>query len=402
MKLFVYRGPQPKQGSGVGAAMTKPSTGFLVLTVWLCGCGAGGVAADAGLDPDGGPPVADSGLPGADGGPAEDGGLPGADGGTAEDGGLPGDDGGVSLAARIAAATDTAQSGTNACASIQPFFWEVGDQSSRLGSGSVPSNMGTPTYTGSTLLPIASASKWIYGAYVVQLRQGQLTASDITFLTFRSGYTSFSRCLPTQTVDECVAYQNNGVHSPLSDGLFAYGGGHMEKHASLNGLGPLDNAGLAAAILAQLGSDVGPLVYSQPQLAGGIVSSADTYALFLRKILSGRLAMWAALGTEAVCTNPATCPQARNAPIPSTHSYHYSIGHWVEDDPVDGDGAFSSAGAFGFYPWIDATKRWYGIIARRDTSNTNDPNNPDAGGHGFASERCGRLIRRAWILGVAQ
>lgn len=317
----------------------------------------------------------------------------GSDGGT-------GPGGGIDLDARIAAATTTAQSTSNACAPIQPFYWEVGDETGRLASGSVPSS--NPTYTSTTLMSIASASKWLYGAYVVQLRQGQLSASDVTFLTFRSGYTHFTRCLAGQTVDECVAYANNGVHSALADGLFSYGGGHMEKHASLLGLGSLTGAGLADAIRSQLGADLTPLVYSQPQLAGGVVTNADTYAIFLRKILSGSLLMKAALGTHAVCTNPSTCGQALNTPVPQTESYHYSIGHWVEDDPVNGDGAFSSAGAFGFYPWIDASKTWYGIVARRDTTGTSDPGDPDSAGHGFASAECGQLIRAAWIDGAVR
>jgi len=303
---------------------------------------------------------------------------------------------------RVAAATATAESGQNACAPIQPFYWEVGDQAARLASGSVPAGPGSPVYTSSTLMSIASASKWLYGAYVVQLRQGQLSDSDITFLTFRSGYTAFTGCLATQTVDECVAYRTNGLHVPANDGFFSYGGGHMEKHASLNGLGAMGNAGLRTALQSELGVDITPLVYSQPQLAGGVVSDADAYAVFLRKILSGTLLMKAALGTHAVCTNPSTCPTARNTPIPPTESYHYSIGHWVEDDPVNGDSAFSSAGAFGFYPWIDASKSWYGIVARRDTSGTSDPGDPDAGGHGFASAQCGQLIRAAWMDGVAR
>ena len=31
-----------------------------------------------------------------------------------------------------------------------------------------------------------------------------------------------------------------------------------------------------------------------------------------------------------------------------------------------GDGAFSSPGLFGFYPWIDAGKTYYGVLARYD------------------------------------
>ena len=52
-------------------------------------------------------------------------------------------------------------------------------------------------------MAIASASKWLYGAYVVQWRHGQPSDDDVKFLTFRSGYTHFSRCLPGQTVDAC-------------------------------------------------------------------------------------------------------------------------------------------------------------------------------------------------------
>ncbi|MCG3189721.1 MAG: hypothetical protein LKCHEGNO_02218 [Burkholderiaceae bacterium] len=327
--------------------------------------------------------------------------LVGACGGGGAGGGGPLPPAPVDTSQRVAAATATAESGNNPCAPIQPFYWEVGDQNGRLASGSVPSNNGSPLYTGVSLMSIASASKWLYGAYVVQARQGQLTDDDIKYLTFRSGYTSFSRCLPSQTVLGCVNYQRNGAYDPATDGLFSYGGGHMEKHASLIGLGAMNNAALADEMRDKLGSDIA-LAYSQPQLAGGVVTSADAYAVFLRKVLAGGLSMKAALGTHAVCTNPATCAQARNTPVPSSESYHYSIGHWVEDDPLNGDGAFSSAGAFGFYPWIDASKTWYGIVAREDKGGINDPDNPDSAGHGFDSARCGQLIRAAWIDGVAR
>ena len=71
-------------------------------------------------------------------------------------------------------------------------------------------------------------------------------------------------------------------------------------------------------------------------------------------------------------------------------SWHYSIGQWVEDDPVSGDGAFSSPGAFGFYPWVDAGKSWYGIVARSVTNGY------------YESAQCGGLICKAWLTGVAQ
>lgn len=304
----------------------------------------------------------------------------------------------LTIAERRAAATATAQDDTNACAAIHPYYWEVGNEDSSLAAGSLTAPADTTVYGADTRMAIASASKWIYGAYVAQVRNGALTDEDITFLTFRSGYTSFSSCLPAQTVDECVAYQSNGVYHPLTDGKFSYGGGHMEKHASLNGLGPLYAPGLATEVASQLGAGI-DLGYSQPQLAGGVFTTPSDYARFLRRMLDGQLALGALLGTHAVCTNPATCPEALNTPVPGTESWDYSLGHWVETDPVVGDGAFSSAGAFGFYPWIDATRTWYGIVARvQATPGGQDPS--DSLGEGYRSVACGRLIRAAWVTGV--
>ncbi|MCC6173415.1 MAG: hypothetical protein IT481_15445 [Gammaproteobacteria bacterium] len=244
---------------------------------------------------------------------------------------------------RSEAATRTAESSSNACAPIRPFYWEIGDRNSSLASDLVNSTTDPTVYAADTRMAIASASKWIYAAYVAQLRAGSLSADDIRFLTFRSGFTSFSRCLPGQTVDECVAYQANGDYHPVADGLFSYGGGHMEKHASRIGLGPLGNASLANEIRAKIGADVA-LGYSQPQLAGGVVTTAGNYARFLRKLLGGELMLGSLLGAQAVCTNPATCQQTLNTPVPASESWSDSLGHWVEVDPVVGDGAFSSAG----------------------------------------------------------
>src|SRR5206468_10474115 len=96
-------------------------------------------------------------------------------------------------------------------------------------------------------------------------------------------------------------------------------------------------------------------------------TTAD-YARMLRKILAGDLKMHDALGMDPVCTN-ASVPGCNAVPGASPlnvtgEAWHYAMGHWVEDDPQVGDGAFSSAGAFGFYPWIDRGASFYGILAR--------------------------------------
>jgi hypothetical protein len=300
------------------------------------------------------------------------------------------------LAQRTLAATSTAQSSSNACSIIQPFYWEIGNKTGLLAGGSVNKAGNSTTYTATTLMPIASASKWIYGSYVAQKRNGLLTDEDIWYLHFWSGYTNFSACESTDTIATCVARDSNGVQNPHTKDKFFYNGGHMQVHASLPApgmnLGALDNSGLATEIRNTLGTDIW-LIYTQPQPAGGVFTNAANYAILLRKMLNNQLYIAYLLGSSPVCTNPQTCPDALYTPINGGQNFYYSIGHWVEDDPDVGDGSFSSAGAFGFYPWIDKNKEWYGIISRLDLV---------GGGNGEASANCGALIRKAWISGVGQ
>lgn len=298
------------------------------------------------------------------------------------------------VAQRTQAVQATASSGANACHAVQPFYWEIGDASAALASGSTDGAGGNPTYVASTAMSIASASKWLYAAYVAEKRAGALTNSDIQFLHFQSGYVSFDAfgsCGFADTIDTCLNAGRNGNYTAASDGKFNYDGGHMQKHASLDGLGGLGSIALAAEVRRLLGTDI-TLAYSQPQPAGGVVTSAADYARFLRKLLGGSLRMGSLLGAHAVCTNPVTCTQAVFTPAPLTENWSYSMGHWVDADPVVGDGAFSSTGAFGFHPWIDATRTTYGVLARRT----------ELGGTGFESAVCGRLLRKAWATGTAQ
>jgi hypothetical protein len=298
---------------------------------------------------------------------------------------------GPTLAQRQAAAQATAQSASNDCQPVRPFYWEVGDGNGALASGSV-SGGGLINYTANSQLAIASASKWLYAADVAQHRVGQMTAQDIQFLNFRSGYVGLSvsdSCDRNQTVDQCLATGTHGDYTAADVNKFYYAGGHMQKHASLMGFGAMDNAALATEVRSQIGSDIA-LSYVQPQPAGGVAMTPAAYAQFLRKLLNKQLQLAGLLGSNPVCTNPLTCSAAVYAPVPPTESWHYSLGHWVEDDPKVGDGAFSSPGAFGFYPWIDASKTYYGVVAREVASGY------------IESAHCGRLIRKAWLTGNSQ
>lgn len=183
--------------------------------------------------------------------------------------------------------------------------------------------------------------------------------------------------------------QPDHAHPAADDGLFYYGGGHFQKYAIDLGLGGDDKTQLAAELKTYLGNDLG-FTFSSPQLAAGVRTSASDYAAFLRKILNGTLALSHELDTNATCTLPSACPTAAYSPAPL--AWHYGYAHWIEDEPGTGDGAFSSPGAFGFYPWIDASKQYYGILARYVIG---------AGAY-VDSANCGRLLRKAFLTGVAQ
>ncbi len=293
---------------------------------------------------------------------------------------------------RINAAKNTAQSDGNTCTEVRPFYWEIGNGDQRLTGGSVNSMEDSTVYGASTVLNFGSASKWLYGAYVLEHNTGALSPIDIQMLTLRSGYTNLTDCYPNQTVESCFRYQDNDEYHSDNVGKFYYDGGHMQAHAMLLGLSSLSRKKLATEISSRLGTEIS-IGYSIPLLSGGARGSTTAYASVLRKMIRGDLQIGSELGSDPVCTNPVTClpGEAINTPTPPDESWHYSIGHWIEDDPETGDGSFSSPGTMGFYPWISSDRNLYGIVAREVDS-----------GNWFGSVQCGRLIRQAWQIGVAR
>ena len=296
----------------------------------------------------------------------------------------------ITLEIRTAAATETANTNPNCIPSelTEGFYWEIGDRDGIKASGTV---MGTNTPSSTQVIAIASASKWIYSTYALQ-KIGSFRSSDLPFFNFTSGYISppgkEATCSYGETVGECAA----GINQvPAAINKFFYSAGHFQYHATnVLGIGAMNAAELTTEVLGQLGSF--DFTYLQTNLAGGVNASASSYASFLQKILRGEYVISPYLGQNKVCASAACASGAVLSPAPPDEEWNYSLGHWVEDDPVLGDGAFSSAGALGFYPWIDASKKWYGILARRADST--------GGNQGFRSINCGRLIRQAWMTGV--
>ena len=349
----------------------------------------------------------------------------GSGGSTPPQGGGAGGGGSVTLAERQQAAEATVKD-DDQCTMLTPFYWEIGDAEGALDSGTGGDNSGAPP-SSETTMAIASASKWIFGAYALEKldvsASNPLTPDEVEELNFTSGYDHMSdtSCFLADTVGGCFNASNpaggfNSDRHSSDIGHFFYNGGHMQALATNNlGLGGdyisfiAPTPKLATDIETYVGQDL-TLYYSNPSLAGGADTTPATYASFLRKILTGDLRMKDYLSADAVCAhaNSSDCPTAIYSPINqaapglpndvSDEAWHYSIGHWIEDDPTAGDGAFSSPGADGFYPWIDASKTYYGILARFDSDPTAAPGKEPY----VLSVHCGRKMRKAWLTGKEQ
>ena len=311
----------------------------------------------------------------------------------------------VQDADRLAAVNSTITN-NQACTSLSKFYWEIGDKVG--GSGHVWSGTGGGIGIApgaSQQIAIYSAGKWLWGAYVFERFSGVLSTSDTRLLNMTAGYVTApgaNQCTLYTTVQSCQESMPPRDDSAVRQ--FNYGSGHFQKQAvesfkftpTPTGLGPMDKNQLATEMRRVLGTDV-TLSYNAPQLAGGAKSSATDYAKFLRKVLNNQLRIGSALGTSAVCTlADASCnagySPANDPAAGLQEAWHYSLGHWVEDAPVIGDGAYSSPGAAGFYPWIDAVKTYYGILARNVVGTTSASN----------SVKCGRKIRAAWLTATPQ
>lgn len=284
------------------------------------------------------------------------------------------------LSMRVAAAQKAAANDVNAALS---FWWEIGNVNGRITGGSV----GSPLIDNTTPMNIASATKWMFAAYAAQ--HHALDSADFPFLGMTSGYKNMGgQCQTNDSVDTCLATGTYNVYSAPYDGLFFYNGGHMERYASVVlGLGPDHIIALRTAFESMLG--LGPIQWTQPLMAGGIYTTPDMYAAFLRKILAGQLAIAAWLGTNTV---PASALLgAPNSPAPVDEPWTYSLGHWVEPGPPYSDGSFSSGGSLGFYPWINAARGLYGIVARNSLTGS------DSGTIGIESVRTGQAVRKAFL-----
>ncbi|MRS97751.1 hypothetical protein GJQ57_03680 [Ralstonia pickettii] len=298
-----------------------------------------------------------------------------------------------SLATRRAAVESTLARAAS-CQQMGDYYWEIGDADGVLMRGQRGQRIGA-----NKTVRLGSASKWVFGAYVVERANGKPTPAQIDALTMRSGYDGLNPllCNRNDTVQSCFQRGRNATFTPGHVGRFSYNGGHDQKLLIDLGLGRADAEALNNDLDRQLANTPGAreggqplgIRFLAPEPAGGMIATPAGYGQFLRRLIRGDYQLGKMLGQHAVCTEPGTCPTAVSTP--AALPWHYALNYWIEDQP-GGDGAFSSAGAFGFYPWITADKRHYGMLVRETLA-------PRAY---VRSAACGALIRRAFAEGKPQ
>lgn len=296
-------------------------------------------------------------------------------------------------------AAATAAANGSACNSARPFYWEIGDESGVIVSGAV--GLGAPGRT--TVVDLASASKWPLGAYAFE-RYGGLPPLDVSdALLMLSGFDGFSPllCPLVARVKNCFNLIGNHTQVPGLIGTFNYDGGNSQyaaADAGLLGLGEYTAAQLTTEIMGTLGSG---MIYQYPAVSAGVRASAAQYAAFLQSMMtppaSGGLIMHDYLDPAWTIPTLPCAGGGTGCSVTGTVAFSYGHHYWLENNPTagelangtpigPGDGAFSSPGAYGFYPWISADKTLYGVVSRQALLGTAYQ----------ASLACGQAIRYAF------
>lgn len=265
------------------------------------------------------------------------------------------------------------------------------------------------TYTRGSITPqsyhrIASASKWMAAAAIMRLvERGELSLQDhpqdyiewwtsdpedsrsqITLghlLSLTSGFGGSPlevRCVnrARSDLDACSRelYDEYFVHE-MPGQTYHYGPVHMH----VAGLMAQEATGrswselFAAEVVAPLGLDE-RTVYTvagedHPRIAGGISTTGEAYAEFLRAQLAGEY-LPGQLEVMAVDRTPSGQVTLAHSPLTEAgREWHYGYGLWRECPEEIFSAAcvehvrISSPGAYGFYPWIDRRHEYWGVLS---------------------------------------
>jgi CubicO group peptidase (beta-lactamase class C family) len=256
-------------------------------------------------------------------------------------------------------------------------------------------------------LPVASASKWMASALVMtvvdegrlsldepigrRLPEFQGPSGEITLrqlLSYTAGQGSLlgmSDLLQDSgiTLAESAARIAGRPQADPPGAIFRYGGpslqvaGALVEQATGQRWADLFEARIARPLGMTsttwghpLRPDLDPATVRNPNLQGGVYTTAADYGRFLgmvagRGVLGGRRVLSKAAVAEMETVHTAGKPIAYRPPGMSDIEA-YDLGSWCEVAGADGACVLaSSPGAFGVYPWIDRRTGLYGLFFLR-------------------------------------
>ncbi|MBZ5604651.1 MAG: beta-lactamase family protein [Acidobacteriia bacterium] len=264
-------------------------------------------------------------------------------------------------------------------------------------------------FTPDTVVPIASASKWISASVVMRLvEKGKLSLEDpvskyfpnapadkakITLrqlFAFTGGFPFQNACMnnhTTMTLEKCA---NEILAAPLQipagtgfiySGASMMVGGRMAEIAT----GKDWNTLFREEIAEPLGMTATAYEEMNPRVPGGAHSNMDDYGKLLAMILNHGVHNGRRILEEKTLIEMRT-DQSRGVPIrqspnfvfasldPEIPKTRYGIGEWLDRMDENGRGIeVSSTGAFGYVPWIDLKFNLAGVLLVQSTYQKSTP-----------------------------
>lgn len=273
----------------------------------------------------------------------------------------------------------------------------------------------------STVIPIASASKWLTAATLLTfVDEGRVRLDDpvskflpefrgakqaITLRQLLSHTTGlpWDDCLSdssTQLTDCVSSIAHGGDPSTTPGRAFSYSSvGFQVAGAVIEQLsGESFERAFEARVAAPLGMTrthfdrVGTRRTKNPVPAASATSTVDDYARFLDMLANdgvrnGTRVLSAASVAEIERDQVAGLDTSGDAAVQITGIPTYGLGVWRDEvDARDDIEVVSGSGAYGFYPWIDRVHDTYGIVAVADVNH----------GASHAVPASQRLARQLW------
>ncbi len=255
-------------------------------------------------------------------------------------------------------------------------------------------------FSPTTPVAVASASKIVSGMLLLDVvARGELTLESTTgsvlgwtgahgtitlrqLLSFTSGMASENLCAfnPLITLASCVNSIESVALQAAPGTRFDYGSTHLATAARMAEV--VSNKSWATLFRERLADPLGlpasvryyalpnqALGTNNPLVAGGLRASARDYAALLaldfHRGVYGGLSVGTSALFDAQAREPFPGVVIGNSPSVSLGvPFRYGLSAWLEcSTPATGCAVISSAGAFGFTPWLDREVGYYAILA---------------------------------------